>query len=84
MCKHCAKEIAACLQDETCRRALECLNSCQGNDQVCSYRCIVSHETPAFENFARCILQVPHLPPSLPERQARQGVDWLAPVLLLG
>ena len=28
-----------------------------GNDQVCSYRCIVSYESEQFENFAKCILQ---------------------------
>jgi len=57
MCSNCAKEMADCFSDPTCRAALDCLNSCKGNDQVCSYRCITSHETPAFENFARCILQ---------------------------
>eukprot|EP00959_Pyramimonas_sp_CCMP1952_P097713 2042058-Pyramimonas_sp.AAC.1 len=25
--------------------------------QVCSYRCIVSHESPQFEAFSLCILQ---------------------------
>jgi len=29
----------------------------RGNDQVCSYRCITSHESPNFEKFAYCILQ---------------------------
>lgn len=38
-------------------QALDCLNKCKGNDQVCSYRCITSHETAAFEKFAMCILQ---------------------------
>lgn len=38
-------------------QALDCLNNCKGNDQVCSYRCITSHETAAFEKFAMCILQ---------------------------
>ena len=27
------------------------------SNQVCSYRCITSHETPEFEKFALCILQ---------------------------
>jgi hypothetical protein len=26
--------------------------------QVCQYRCIVSYETPKFEQFALCILQL--------------------------
>jgi len=33
------------------------LQSCQFNDQICQYRCIVAHETPTFEQFALCILQ---------------------------
>lgn len=57
MVGNCAKEIAECMKDEKCRKALDCLNSCRGNDQVCSYRCITSHETAAFEKFAYCILQ---------------------------
>lgn len=58
MCTKCTKEMIECFKDPECRKALDCLNGCKGNDQVCSYRCIVSHETPAFENFARCILQL--------------------------
>lgn len=54
MMKNCAKELAECLADENCRKALDCLNSCKGNDQVCSYRCITSHESPIFERFANC------------------------------
>jgi len=54
---NCGPEIAACMSDEKCRAALDCLNSCKGNDQVCSYRCITSHETETFEKFAYCILQ---------------------------
>jgi len=57
MCGNCADAMAECFKDETCRKALDCLNKCKGNDQVCSYRCITSHETPAFERFAMCILQ---------------------------
>ena len=34
MCKNCAKEMFDCLSDESCRKALNCLNSCKGNDQV--------------------------------------------------
>ncbi len=57
MCTNCAKELADCFADSTCRKALNCLNTCKGNDQVCSYRCITSYETPVFEKFALCILQ---------------------------
>eukprot|EP01041_Mallomonas_annulata_P003646 gene3646-7273_t len=31
--------------------------TCSGNDQVCAYRCITSYESPAFQQFALCILQ---------------------------
>jgi hypothetical protein len=34
MCKNCAKEMIDCFSDESCRKALNCLNSCRGNDQV--------------------------------------------------
>lgn len=57
MCANCADEMLQCLQDESCRKALDCLNSCKGNDQVCAYRCITSYESPLFQNFALCILQ---------------------------
>jgi hypothetical protein len=57
MMKNCRQEIIECMQDENCRKALNCLNQCRGNDQVCSYRCITSYESPAFERFANCILQ---------------------------
>jgi hypothetical protein len=57
MCGNCANEMINCFKNPTCRKALACLNKCRGNDQVCAYRCITSHETQDFENFARCILQ---------------------------
>lgn len=57
MVSNCGSEIFECLKDEKCRKAVSCLSKCRGNDQVCSYRCIVSHESPAFEKFAYCILQ---------------------------
>lgn len=57
MLKNCKDELINCFKDPKCRAALDCLNKCRGNDQVCSYRCITSHETPAFEKFALCILQ---------------------------
>jgi len=57
MCSNCAKEMVDCFSDPVCRAALDCLNSCKGNDQVCSYRCITSFETPAFEKFVLRILQ---------------------------
>ena len=96
MCSKCSSEMIDCFSDETCRKALDCLNKCKGtvshplsgvidinihrpsitanlsiylsiiwlvgwlagNDQVCSYRCISSYETQAFEKFAKCIIQV--------------------------
>jgi hypothetical protein len=57
MFSNCKDELINCFKDPVCRAALDCLNKCRGNDQVCSYRCITSHETPAFEKFALCILQ---------------------------
>lgn len=39
MCKNCAKEMVDCLTDPLCRKALDCLNSCKGNDQVRSFFC---------------------------------------------
>ena len=113
MATKCTDEIAACLLNENCRKALDCLENCKGNllfelsipppppppplppplplplplppspphyfspsqnvisypiptrvcfthignDQVCSYRCIVSYESEEFEKFAKCILQ---------------------------
>ena len=57
MCTNCLDEMKDCFSDPICRAALDCLNNCKGNDQVCSYRCITSYETPAFEKFALCILQ---------------------------
>jgi len=52
MLSNCKDELLNCFKDPVCRAALDCLNKCRGNDQVCSYRCITSHETPAFEKFA--------------------------------
>lgn len=57
MVSNCREEIFDCLSDPECKAALDCLNGCKGNDQVCSYRCITSHETAKFEKFAMCILQ---------------------------
>jgi hypothetical protein len=57
MCNNCGDEMVNCFKNPTCRKALDCLNKCRGNDQVCAYRCITSYETQEFENFARCILQ---------------------------
>lgn len=57
MCNNCAKEMIDCFSDPVCRKALACLNACKGNDQVCSYRCITSYESPEFQRFAFCILQ---------------------------
>ena len=57
MISNCREEVFDCLGDPECKAALDCLNGCKGNDQVCSYRCITSHETAKFEKFAQCILQ---------------------------
>lgn len=57
MSSKCLDEMINCFKNPSCRKALDCLNSCKGNDQVCSYKCITSYETEAFEKFAFCILQ---------------------------
>lgn len=57
MVSKCGAEISSCISDTTCRTALDCLNGCAFNDQVCSYRCIASYESPALEAFSLCILQ---------------------------
>ncbi len=40
MCRHCLKEVAACVADPQCRAALECLQRASLNDQVGSYQCV--------------------------------------------
>ena len=57
MVKNCGREILNCVTDETCSKGLACLNTCAFNDQVCSYLCITSYESSAFEEFSLCILQ---------------------------
>ena len=57
MVKNCGTEILNCVQDATCSKGLECLNTCAFNDQVCSYLCIASYESSAFQQFSLCILQ---------------------------
>jgi hypothetical protein len=57
MVSKCGKEIVSCVGDATCRTALGCLQACRFNDQVCSYRCIASYESPQLEAFSLCILQ---------------------------
>ncbi|CAI5928712.1 unnamed protein product, partial [Closterium sp. NIES-64] len=57
MVGNCGPIIIECFLDEQCRTAINCLNECGPTDQVCSYRCIVSYETPKFEAFSLCVLQ---------------------------
>lgn len=57
MVRNCGREVVACVTDPQCKAALDCLTECGLNDQVCSYRCIVSYETPLFEQFSLCNLQ---------------------------
>lgn len=56
MVKNCSPQIYACVSDPQCKAALDCLESCGLNDQVCSYRCIVSYESELFEKFTLCNL----------------------------
>jgi len=57
MLRYCTKEVVACLTDPTCKRALEELEKVGLNDQVGSYRVIVSFETQLFQEFALCVVQ---------------------------
>lgn len=57
MCCKCGKELFGCVSDPLCKKALDCLEKCRSNDQVCSYRCITSYESEKFEKFSQCILQ---------------------------
>ncbi|KAF3781976.1 Violaxanthin de-epoxidase [Nymphaea thermarum] len=57
MVKNCGTEILNCLLDPSCRKALQCLNSCGPTDQVCSYRCIASYESKTLEAFSLCVLE---------------------------
>ncbi|KAG2484866.1 hypothetical protein HYH03_016352 [Edaphochlamys debaryana] len=73
MVKHCGQKVVNCVQDPTCKGALDCLNACTFNDQVCQYRCIVSYENPLLGEFTLCILQLHNCrnldakPPLLPD-----------------
>lgn len=57
MVSNCANEMINCFTDSTCRTALDCMNGCAFNDQVCSYRCIASYESPPLQAFSLCIIQ---------------------------
>ena len=57
MVRNCGNEVVSCVTDPQCKAALDCLEACNLNDQVCSYRCIVSYESPKFEAFTLCVLQ---------------------------
>ncbi|EFJ44124.1 hypothetical protein VOLCADRAFT_95570 [Volvox carteri f. nagariensis] len=73
MIKNCGSKVVGCVQDPTCKSALDCLQACTFNDQVCQYRCIVSYESPLLEQFSLCILQLHNCrnldakPPLLPD-----------------
>mmetsp|Transcript_9912 Transcript_9912/g.36270 ORF Transcript_9912/g.36270 Transcript_9912/m.36270 type:complete len:550 (+) Transcript_9912:98-1747(+) len=57
MIRNCGSEVFSCVTDPACKSALDCLENCGLNDQVCSYRCITSYESPKFAEFALCNLQ---------------------------
>lgn len=57
MIKNCSSQILACLTNPNCVKALSCLTKCAPTDQVCSYQCIVSYESPELEAFSLCVLQ---------------------------
>lgn len=73
MLLNCGPQIVSCVRDDGCAKALNCLQECKFNDQVCSYRCIASYESPLLEAFSLCILQKHNClglnaqPPALPD-----------------
>jgi hypothetical protein len=38
MMTHCRQQIFDCVNNPTCKAALDCLQACAFNDQVCQYR----------------------------------------------
>lgn len=96
MVTNCGSKIVNCLLDKSCRTALGCLNNCKYNDQVCSYRCIASYESPALQEFSLCILQkhnclglsasIPMIPnpDPLPDYKGQMMTHELAEDLLRG
>ena len=56
--RHCRDPVLSCVQDPTCKAALDCLDAVPPNDQVASYRCIVAHESPLFTRFSLCVLEL--------------------------
>ena len=57
LARNCRKQVVDCVRDDMCKTALDCLDECGMNDQVCSYRCLRSYETPLFTDFALCVMQ---------------------------
>ncbi|KAI3424929.1 hypothetical protein D9Q98_008313 [Chlorella vulgaris] len=57
MVTKCGGQIFRCVTDTSCKAALDCLTGCEFNDQVCTYRCITSYESPLLEDFSLCIIQ---------------------------
>ena len=95
MCGNCWKEVVDCIQDPTCKAALDCLDKCAANDQVCSYRCITCHETPKFTAFSLCVLEKHNclrktaeapqpIPPPLASWRGEPLTDASAEKLLVG
>ncbi|KAK9905608.1 hypothetical protein WJX75_002931 [Coccomyxa subellipsoidea] len=96
MITKCGPQIFACVNDPECKAALDCLQSCSPTDQVCSYRCIVSHESQLLEDFSLCILQkhnclgksadIPSLPdpPPMASHRGQPLTHDLAEALFIG
>lgn len=57
MATKCREPVLNCVRDETCKKALDCLDECGVNDQVCSYMCLRSYESPLFTKFSLCVMQ---------------------------
>lgn len=81
MLRHCREATLACVTDPDCKAGLDCLAAVPPGDQVAAYRCIVSHESAAFEAFSLCVLTrhrclgvdaaVPTMPAPAPQAEWR-------------
>ncbi|CAG9460564.1 unnamed protein product [Pedinophyceae sp. YPF-701] len=96
MLRWCSGPVLACVRDPECKAGLDALTAVGINDQVASYRTIVSYETKEFEEFSLCVLQkhnclgntalLPSMPDPPPmERWRGQELTWeLAERILFG
>jgi hypothetical protein len=78
MARHCRTEVLDCVSDPRCKAALDCLTGCGLNDQVCSYRCIVSYESQKFEAFSLCVMQRHNCLGNMAQRPVLPAIEPMA------